>query len=57
MGSARKFHHSFLAKTNPSELRRWSVRGLIDVGPSVTPENARCLLEEVQTRLAVQLGR
>ena len=51
------FQKKFLSNLNPSSLRRWSVRSLIDVGGEVTPANATTLLEEVQTRLAVQLGR
>ena len=33
------------------------MRRLIDIGPSVSAENATALLEEVKTRLALQLGR
>ena len=33
------------------------MRRLIDIGPNVSAENATMLLEEVKTRLALQLGR
>jgi len=57
MSSALKFQNAFLTKVNPSNLQRWSIRGLIGIGGSVTSANATLLLEEVQTRLALQLQR
>ncbi|KAL7481241.1 hypothetical protein ACHAW6_006914 [Cyclotella cf. meneghiniana] len=55
--AARKFQSSFLSNVNSSDLRHWSVRGLIDLGRCVTPENTTTLLQEVLGRLAIQLGR
>ncbi|KAL3797107.1 hypothetical protein HJC23_000445 [Cyclotella cryptica] len=55
--AAHKFQSSLLSNVNPSGLRRWSARALIDLGSCVTPENTTTLLQEVLGRLAVQLGR